>query len=215
MEDPTELAAAAAAANGSPPNGAPEGWRGPDARGRFYVPAKGRSGVVYRQGEETVQQALERDAKGPRDKPPSRKSKPVGKKQPAPAAQDLKTIEAVLSEALSSPAMVAAMFGDEWAANHFTVQAPHVARNIVVASTHNPWLRAKLETIAAEGSEMAMMKVLSMLGVAGALVGYAAPPMIYWLNLPVPQQARLMFGIPDRKAPDAAQPAAPPTPAGA
>jgi hypothetical protein len=211
MEEPADLAAAAAA-NGSPP--APEGWRGPDARGRFYVPAKGRSGVVYRQGEETPAQALERDAKGPRDTPPKRKSKPVGKKQPAPAAQDLKTVEAVLSEALSSPALIAAMMGDEWAANHFTVQAPHVARNLVVASTHNPWLRAKLETMAAEGSELAMMKVITMLGVAGALVGYAVPPMIWWLNLPVPPKAREMFGIPDRRehaTPPAAPTAAPST----
>jgi hypothetical protein len=38
-----------------------------------------------------------------------------------------------------------------------------------------------------------------MFGVGGALVGYAIPPIVYWANLPVPDKAREMFGIPPRR----------------
>jgi len=99
------------------------------------------------------------------------------------------------------------MFGDEWAANHFTVQAPVLARNLVVASEHNPWLRRKLEELST-GGELAM-KVITLLGVGGALFGYAIPPIIWWFNLPVPDKAREMFGIPPARIDDARRAPAP------
>jgi len=46
-------------------NGAVE-WR-KDTRGREFVSAVGRSGVVYRQGEETIDDAYARDAEGRRN----------------------------------------------------------------------------------------------------------------------------------------------------
>lgn len=180
-------------AGGAPPG---DEWL-TDKRGRPYVRARGRQGTVYRVGDETIAEALERDAK-PRDQRP-RKSK-TAKKPPPPTKADLKELELVLAEALRSPAMICATFGDGWAADHFTNQGPVLARNLVVASEHNPWLRRKLET-AASGGDM-MMQLITMVGIAGALIGYAIPPVIYWFNLPVPDQARSMFGIPERREDD-------------
>jgi hypothetical protein len=113
---------------------------------------------------------------------------------PPPAHVDLKELEKLLTEALAAPAMPCAMFGDEWAANHFTTQAPYLARNLVLAAEHNPWLRLKLEAMAT--GQDAAVKLLGMAGVAGALFGYAVPPLVHFLNLPVAPKAREMFGIP-------------------
>lgn len=177
--------------------GAGEQWR-TDSRGREYIPARDRRGNLYRVGKESIAEALARDAAPAKDQRPRRKSKPP-KKPPAPAKADLKELEKMLVEAFTSPSFVCATFGDEWGADHFTRQGPVLARNLIVASEHNPWLRRKLEEMAV-GGELPIM-LISMIGVAGALIGYAAPPLIYWLNLPVPDRARAMYGIPDRKPP--------------
>lgn len=172
-----------------------------DRQGREYAPRKdGRSGNVFRQGEESIAQARERDTTAAQgaggDKRPKRK--PKRPKMPdAPRKVDLKELEATIAEALKAPAMPAAMFGDEWAANHFTMSGPYLARNLVLASEHNPWLRMKLEQAATGGD--AMMKMVSLVGVGGALFGYAIPPIVYWFNLPVPAKTREMFGIPPRR----------------
>jgi hypothetical protein len=196
------------------PDGAPpplDEWK-TDSRGRMYTPRREGKGIVYRQGEETIAQALERDATGPRDQRPRPKSKRP-KMPEAPRKVDLKELERTLAEALKAPAMMCATFGDEWAANHFTMSGPYLARNLVMASEHNPWLRRKLEE-AATGQD-AMMLVVSMVGVGGALFTYLIPPIIHWFNLPVPEKAREMFGIPPRReqeppyaasTPSAAQP---------
>ena len=52
-----------------------DGWQR-NKQGRKFVRARGRQGIVYRQGDETVEQALERDAK-PKDTPPRAKPKKV------------------------------------------------------------------------------------------------------------------------------------------
>lgn len=171
-----------------------------DGRGRAYVkhPEQGR--VVFRRGEETIADALARDAAAPPrgDKRPRAKSKRP-KMPPAPSKVDLKDLERMLAEALTAPAMACAMYGDEWAANHFTTQGPYLARNLVLASESNPWLRRKLEA-AATGQDAAVAAI-AMLGVAGALFGYAVPPIVHFLNLPVPDRARDMFGIPPARNP--------------
>ena len=95
--------------------------------------------------------------------------------------------------------MPCAMFGDEWAAEHFTNSGPYLARNLILASEHNPWLRKKLEE--ASTGQDAMMMMISLVGVAGALFAYAVPPVIWWFNLPAPRKTREMFGIPDRREP--------------
>lgn len=179
-----------------------QGWKR-DKQQRQYVSAQGRRGVIYRQGDETVAQALERDAKPKRDKPP-RRSKTPGKTPPPPKTVDMKELERLLAEALAAPAFVCATFGDQWAADHFTNQGPNLARNLVAAADHNPWLRSRLEAAASGGD--AAMKLISLVGVGGALFGYAVPPIIYWFNLPVPDKGREMFGIPPARN---AQPAPP------
>jgi hypothetical protein len=178
--------------------------------GRDYVPrpmipgARRGSGIIFRQDGETVEQALARDAarETAKQQGADRRPKPKSKRPPmpeAPKAVDLKELERTIAEALKAPAIVCATFGDEWAANHFTASGPYLARNLIVASEHNPWLRKKLEE-AATGQD-AMMIVVSLVGVGGALFSYAIPPIIWWFNLPVSDQARQMFGIPARRKP--------------
>jgi hypothetical protein len=157
--------------------------------------------VIYRHGEETVEQARERDrledAAGVGDKRPKRKSK-APKMPPAPRGIDIKEIEATMAEALKAPALLCATFGDEWASDHFTTAGPYLARNLVIASEHNPWLRKKLEEAAA--GQDAMVKVMALVGVGGAVFMYIVPPVIWWFNLPAPQKTRELFGIPERRA---------------
>ena len=164
--------------------------------GRQYVGRRdGRSGIIYRQGNETIAEARERDST-PRDKRPRRK--PKTPKMPAsPRKVDLKELEQTLAEALKAPAMLCATFGDEWGAEHFQRAGPYLARNLILASEHNPWLRTKLEETAT--GQDAMMMVVSLIGVGGALFVYAVPPLIYFLNLPAPRKTRELFGIPDRR----------------
>lgn len=194
-----------------PPQAADDGagWRA-DKQGRQYIPRRnGKPGIIYRTGEETIEQALERDAK-PRDQRPRRKTKRPKMPEP-PKRVDLKELELALAEALKAPAMPCAMFGDEWAANHFTTSGPYLARNLILASQHNPWLLRKLED-AATGQDAAM-KLVTLVGVGGALFAYAVPPIVWWFKLPVPEKSREMFGIPpprDHEPPRA--PAEPPAP---
>jgi hypothetical protein len=180
----------------SPPPATEEQWRR-DRRGREYVPrgAGHGSGQVWRQGDETVAEARARDV-SPGDRRPRRKVK-TPKMPEAPRKADLKQLEQTLAEALKAPAMLAASFGDEFGAEHFNRAGPYLARNLILASEHNPWLRQKLEE-AATGQD-AMMMVVSLVGVGGALFMYVVPPIIYYFNLPAPAKTREMFGIPDRK----------------
>lgn len=178
------------------PIAAPDEWR-IDKNGKQYTARKGRSGIVYRAGTESIAQALARDALPPEKKQAKPKKRPAPKPPDPPRDVDLKQLERELAEALKSPAMIAAMAGDEWLANHFTTSGPFLARNLVVASEHNPWLRRKLEEMAT--GEDAMMKVITLMGVGGALVSYLAPPIVYIFNLPVPEKGREMFGIPPRR----------------
>lgn len=166
-----------------------------DRTDREYIQKPEGRGVIYRHGTETVAEALARDQL-PRDQRPRRK--PKRPKMPdAPRKIDLKELELTLAEALKAPAVMCASFGDEWAAEHFTTTGPYLARNLILASEHNPWLRRKLEE-SATGQD-AMMKLVSLVGVGGALVSYTVPVIIYWANLPVPERTRIMFGIPPRK----------------
>lgn len=208
----------------APPNGGPpddSGWLRNKA-GREYVPAEHRQGVIFRQGEETVGEARERDQR-PRDKrPKGKQSKPKRPPMPGrPPKVDLQELEKVLAEAFQAPAIVCASMGDEWAANHFTARGPYLARNLVLASQHNPWLRRKLEEAATGGD--AAMKLISLVGVGGALVMYIVPVAVYYFpQLPMSDKGRIMLEIPDRRAnapgppptsqPDSTQPEPVPAP---
>lgn len=186
--------------NGHPPPTPPPGpdeWKTSKNGKEYTSRGDGRQGVIYRQGEETIEQARARyleEQKG--EKRPKRKSK-TPKMPEGPRKVDLKQLEATLAEALKSPALICATFGDEWASSHFTTAGPYLARNLILASEHNPWLRTKLEE-AATGQDAAMM-VISMISVGGAAFMYIIPPVIWWFNLPAPAKTREMFGIPERK----------------
>jgi hypothetical protein len=195
-----------------------DGWL-KDRRGRLYVKRPGGGGAVFRREGESIAQAVERDAQRPQGNQDGRPRRKRQTKRPPmpdpPAGVDLRELEKMLAEALKSPAMVCAMLGDEWSANHFTTSGPFLARNLVIASEHNPWLRRKLEEMAT--GQDAATKMIAVLSLAGAVAMYAVPPIVYFANLPVPDKAREMFGIPPARthppdapaaAPEAAQPVA-------
>lgn len=168
-----------------------------DKAGRQYVKAQRRRGIILRQGDESIADALARDAQPPGDRRPKSKAK-APPKPPPPTKVDLKELEKPLAEALKMPAAMCAMFGDEWAANHFTQMGPHVARNLVRTAEQNEWLRRKLEAFATTGE--LPMQLVAMIGLGGSFALYLLPPVIYWFNLPVPDQARDMLAIPPRRA---------------
>jgi hypothetical protein len=172
-----------------------------DKQNRAYVPAKGRSGVIFRKGtNETVDEAYARDAKPKPDRPPKRKKAPTVAKAPAPTSVDLKELEFLICEALKAPAMVPVALGDEWPAAHMMAQAPVFARNLTKAAEHNPWLRAKLENMMT--GEDFLIKLVTTGAVAGAAFMYAAPVLLYYatgLRHRVPEQAIEMLGVPDRR----------------
>jgi hypothetical protein len=207
VDTPTTTAAEAPpeAGNGrhAQPVGPPDVWQ-LSKNGREYTSRPDKRGVIYRQDGETIAEALDRDRQLESMKKPQRGKAKRPPMPEAPRQLDLKELEATLAEALKAPAVMCASFGDEWAADHFTMTGPYLARNLILASDHNPWLRRKLEEAAS--GEDAMMKVVSLVGVGGALFMYVVPPAIYWFNLPVPTSARRRFGIPDgrhgARAPD-------------
>lgn len=166
-----------------------------DAVGREFVRKLEGRGMLYRRGGETVEEAYARAADGAAPGAKRRTRTPNLPK--GPKKVDLRALELTLAEALKTPAMMAASFGDEWGADHFTRAGPYLARNLVLASEHNPWLRSKLEE--ASTGQDAMMKMVSLIGVGGAAITYVIPPVIYYLNLPVPEKTRAMFGVPPRK----------------
>lgn len=177
-----------------------------DARGRDYVPRRdGRQGIIARQGSETVEQARERDGK-PKPPRPKRTKKP--KLPEPPKGVDLKLIEKELEQALKAPAAIFMVMGEEWPAQHVDICAPGVARNLVLAAEHNPWLRRQLEEIAT--GQAAMGKIISITSLAGSTFIYVVPLLVYFGLLPVPQRARAMLGdIPYRNHPRQDAPAAP------
>jgi hypothetical protein len=205
MTEPTDAPVPASAtdargsADSSPAGPGPgaDGWS-TDRQGRSYAPAKGRSGVVYRRGNETPSEAQARDAKAQaKDKPPKRKKAPTVAKAPAPTTTDLKELEFLVCEALKSPAMIPLALGDEWPANHMLQQAPVFARNLTKASEHNPWLRARLQAMTT--GEDFLIKLITTGAVAGAAFMYAVPVLLYYVRPDfVPEPAIEMLGIPDR-----------------
>jgi hypothetical protein len=178
--------------------------------GREYTTTPTRRGVIYREGDETIEQARERDSL-PREERRPRKRKPMRKVPDPPREADLKELESILTEALKQPGLIAAAFGDEWAAEHFVTMAPAVSRNLVTAAKHNPWLKRKLEE-AATGQDAAMA-IVSLVPLGGAVLMYLVPPIIYWFDLPVSERGRKMLGdIPHRNGRPAPTAEGPPVP---
>ena len=163
--------------------------------GKQYINAPHRTGYILRRGEETIAEAIARDQRPKDQMPKGKKGKPKAPTMPdRPDDVDLRAVEEVLSEAFRSPAMVAAMMNDEYLANHFTIHGPHLARNLVKNAEVNPWLKVQLEKMAAGGT--AAVTLFSLMGLAGAILAYIGPPVVYIFDLPVGDGARLMMQIP-------------------
>ena len=192
--------------------GAPE-WK-VDKLGREYTNRPpGRSGVILRQGEETIDQARERDAKGPAKKAPKRKTE---RKPPAPTEISMKELEHQLRQALEAPAYLAAMREDAWGVQHFQQQAPRLARNMVACAEGNEWFRAKL--IAAMAGEGVLVNVMMFASLGAAAFAYVIPPIVHYLNPPfIPDRAgeliRARYNIPDPPLEYTGAVPEPPTPA--
>lgn len=174
-----------------------QGWR-KDTKDRYYIPRQGKSGVIYRQGDETPDEARARDSKGPaKDRPPKSKRSKVPK-APAPSQKTIQEIEFALSELFKSPEMVTAMQGDEWATMHFDREAPVLARNLAHAAETNPWLRSKLEAIIT-GEGVFLFKILALAPLISAAIAYLVPPFIYYFDPKfIPAEARDRFNVPHR-----------------
>lgn len=179
---------------------APEaaGWR-QTKNGKDYVPRPGgEGGIIYRRGEETVEQALDRDARQPKKKSP-KASGGKARKPIAPTEIDLRQLERAIEEMLATPGALLAMRGDVWGAQHFERQAPVLARNLVVCAEHNPALRAKL--VALMVGEGPLVNVLLYGHLAAAALAYLIPPIVHYLNPPVFPAAKAIvrerFHIPD------------------
>lgn len=184
----------------SPPsseaNSGEDGWR-TNRRGQQYVTARGRSGTVMRQGNETVEEAHARDAQGPTQRGPRPKPK-TPPKAAAVRQVSLQEIERALADLLRAPGMLAGMQGDEWAADHFVAVGPIVARNLCKAAETNPWLRSKLEA-AVLGSDLFLMRVLGLVPVCTAIAAYTVPAVIYYADPGfIPPAARAMYAVPKR-----------------
>lgn len=210
-EIPLEPVAPPPSANGA----ADEEWQRSDKNGKEYIARQGgRPGIIWRQGDETIAEARTRDEAGREQRPRRNKAKTV-KKPEAPRKLELKDLEESLAMALKAPgALTMTLVNDDWPTDHFNMAGPVLARHLVLASEHNPWLRRRLEEAATGGD--AMWAMVSLVGVGGALIGYIVPPMIYFLNLPVSPKARDRWGIPPKQPepPYAASAAFPPGPEG-
>lgn len=176
-----------------------EGWQ-LAKNGRQFASNPGGGWPVWRRGNESVQEALTRAAADKPDKPPRSKrrraeqAKASGAKPAVSRDQLTREIQEACAGILTAPAIGCAMFGDEWGANHFQVQGERFAANLARSSEHNPWLRSKLEKLT-EG-ELAIVAVLTSVSLAAGAVGYIMPPLIKYLDLPVPERARFMLGVP-------------------
>lgn len=199
---------------GAPPA---DGWER-DSRGRAWVkapdghPAAGKGRNIYRRGDETIAEALERTARPDQDrKPPKPRAKKLPKRETSEV--DLKTVEVALAQVFMAPGQVAgALLQDQWLLLHFQARGPELARALVNAAEHNPWLRKKLLELAAGGAAAMQLQAIILLALAAA--GYAIPPLAYllgWQIPPVVQVAVLGGPIPERPRPaPAQQPAAEP-----
>lgn len=173
-----------------------QGWK-LDKRGRLIIGARGRGGVIYRQGDETPEEAIARDIESRENgRPP--KPRPKTEKAPAPSRKTSKELEAALTESLQAPAMLAGLRGDAWVADHIYREAPTLARNLVAASEHNPKMRARLESIA--GGETAFGQFIVQIAVANALIAYALPPLVYYFGDRIPggKRMRETFQVPEK-----------------
>ena len=205
-----------------------EEWQtraGPQGRTRYWIPNPGGRGPIWRRGEETVEEAraraLREDAEKvgslPGEEPlfelprtegkkadPKPKGAPKPRKHPKPTSADL---EAVLAELLSAPAIpMAALVRCDYCANHFAVEGPHAARQLVTLSEEQPAFRRLLERLYRSWTQITYGAVLA---------AYIGKPVLHHL---APEELAAIVspfvGVPPRQ-PRAPEPAPPFTPPGA
>lgn len=198
--DSTETDSPAGSHEPAPPTGVydpvADGWKR-DKKGRWITGARGRAGTIYRQGDETVAEAVARDQEAQENgRPPKTRAKPKTPRPPAPTRKTDKELEAALTESLQAPAMLAAMHGDTWVAEHVYREAPNLSRNLIAAAEHNPKLRARLEQIA--GGETALGQIVMQLAIGNALIAYMVPPIIYYLGARAPARLKTAFQVPEK-----------------
>lgn len=173
------------------------GWR-EGARGQ-YVTARDRQGIIWRQGEETIEEAYARDAKRAAEKDAPKK-KAGKRKPPAPAALDLKALEVEIEKALVMPGAMAGLLGDPWPAFHVEQTAPALARNLVACAEVNPWFREKL--ILVLGGPGMFGNAMLFAALAGSAFSYLVPLIVHYVNPPLPAPAlaviRGRYQIPER-----------------
>lgn len=136
-----------------------------------------------------------------KDKPPAAKKSGRGGARPGSgrpkgsanakttAATDKALIEG-LAQILSIPAIPAAMVGETWVAEHFSVSGPVFAGQLVAASKTSPQLRTILEK-AIKGDSYAILII--------GVFGYVVPPVMYFATSDH-HPARAMVGVPPRRA---------------
>lgn len=179
-----------------------------DGRGRAYIKHPESNQPVYRRGEETPDEAIIRVNRPDSDGGKKRNVKPKAKAMPKNKAPvDLKPLEEALAQAFTMPGDIAgAMLGDEFLLAHFRARGPYLARCLLNASEQNPWLRKKLEELAAGGSAAMQLQAIIMLALA--TVQYTVPPILYLTGKEVPpvvQMALLGGVVPQRPRPAPAQ----------
>jgi hypothetical protein len=131
------------------------------------------------------------------DLPPKAKGKSGSAQRKEKRSRELAQIEEGFRELLSFPSYIAGMKGDAWAANHFTVAGPDLARQLAAQCERNDQFRkACLAVIGAQGFTM----------LALSLFMYAAPPLMHWGLIP----GAAGLGVPPAKPAPGPQP--PPAP---
>lgn len=199
---PGEIGSTPAGAGPPPPaGGGPLSWEY-DGRKRAFLRPPGGGNVVFRRGDETPEEALDRASRPDSDKKPP---KPRAKKLPKQQTneQDLKTLEVAIAQVLMAPGQVAgALLQDEWLLLHFQARSPELARALINAAEQNPWLRKKLLELASGGAAAMQLQAIVILALATG--AYAVPPLAYllgWEIHPVIQVSVLGGPIPRRNRP--------------
>lgn len=186
----------------SPVSDQPRAWQ-IGKNGREFIRLPGVSGwaaMVWRKGDESIEEAIARKLKGPSDPPPRSRTRRKLEERPPVVISDehkgavTKQIEEMVADVLCVPSVPCATFGMQWEAEHFDRQGRRFAENIARSSERNPWLRGKLEkALAGEHTAIAWLTSINLL--TGAL-GYFAPPLIKWGLVPAPDVTKIMFGVP-------------------
>jgi hypothetical protein len=165
-----------------------------DKKGRYYIPrVEGAGGgMIWRKGDETVDEARARDTERSQHKKRS-DPKPGGKHaaKSGPPKATTAELESFLAELLVMPAIpVKTLLGCDYCMHHFLTQGPLAAHQIAELSTDNPALRRLLERMYVSWTSLTYGAVLAAY-IGKPLLHHAAPA-------PVLEAAGPFLGVPPR-----------------